>query len=65
MSKADTTSLDAVVRHGLLAWIPLGGNVVIETPADESNLPAMVESVRSHPALAVWEVPDEPLWNVW
>jgi hypothetical protein len=65
MSKADRSALDAVARHGLMAWIPLGGNVIVEDEGDEAKLKAVVERVQSHRALAVWEIPDEALWNQW
>lgn len=54
-NKADLNRAQAA---GLLGWMPLplqkGGG---------DDLKAAVESVKDHPALAVWEGPDEIVWN--
>ncbi len=61
---ANKEALDRAQSHGLQAWIPLGGlPVADETGA--SQLKETVEAWKSHPALAVWEAPDEALWNEW
>ncbi len=50
--------LDRALKFGLQCWftLPLDG------PADD-KLRGMIESVASHPALVVWEGPDEVIWN--
>jgi len=50
--------LDRAQAAGLLAVFPLA---LHKGPTDE--LRARVESVADHPALAVWEGPDEVVWN--
>jgi hypothetical protein len=65
MARAGRAALDQVARHDLLAWIPLGGNISPASEADDKRLEALVRPLLDHPALAVWEVPDEALWNVW
>jgi len=48
----------------LLAWVPLGGRIAPANDAGEKKLEATVKPLLDHPALVVWEVPDEALWNV-
>lgn len=64
---ADLEALDKLHSHGLHAWITTGGAIDLSTNRSDSEngLRTMVESFGSHPALLVWEVPDEALWNVW
>ncbi|MFH1741643.1 MAG: beta-galactosidase [bacterium] len=57
-------ALDRAQAHGLQCWIPLGG-IAVSSDAQEKKLQSVVDSFKSHPALAVWEGPDETLWNVW
>ena len=54
-SKAD---LDRVQKAGALGWIPLPLH-----EGDSPRLKELVNSVAGHPALAVWEGPDELVWN--
>jgi hypothetical protein len=60
----DREALDRLHRHGLYAWINLGG--LMEQDKDggerEAQLRESVARYASHPALAVWEGPDEALW---
>ncbi|HQH73337.1 MAG TPA: hypothetical protein PK360_14785, partial [bacterium] len=56
--------LDRAQAHGLQAWIPLGG-LPAASAAQKESLARVVNQFKSHPALAVWEAPDEALWNVW
>jgi len=58
-------SLDRAASVGMKAWIPLGGNLAVRTDADRSRLADIIAAHKDHPALVVWEAPDEPLWNVW
>ncbi len=60
-------TLDRVRDHGLYAWICLGGSVQLQRPdADgERRLASIINTFKEHPALLVWELPDEALWNVW
>lgn len=50
--------LDRAHNAGLAAWVPL--------PLDAGPTDALrsqIEAVKDHPALAVWEGPDEVVWN--
>ena len=63
---AHRAALDRVHKHGLRAWINLGGNLNLrgDDQAGRTKLLATVNRFKDHPALLVWEGPDEPLWNV-
>jgi hypothetical protein len=64
---ADVAALDRVQGFGAMAWVNLGG--ALDLSADEVNrrqqLTETVQRVGNHPALLVWEGPDEILWNNW
>jgi len=64
-ASASIESLDRAESAGLKAWIPLGGNMDVRDGAAREKLVGMIERCKGHPALLVWEGPDEPLWNVW
>ncbi|MBW7862810.1 MAG: hypothetical protein GX580_10645 [Candidatus Hydrogenedens sp.] len=59
--------LDKLQAHGLHAWINTGGRIDFSADADgqREKLRALVAEYGAHPALLVWEVPDEALWNCW
>lgn len=63
----DATALDRVHRLGAMAWVNLGG--ALDLSADAANrrqrLTETVRRVADHPALLIWEGPDEILWNNW
>ena len=63
----DIAELDRVQRLGAMAWVNVGG--ALDLSADAANrrqqLTQTVKQVGSHPALLVWEGPDEILWNNW
>ena len=54
----DRTALDRAKQVGLLGWVPLP----IQQGAT-SELRQQIVSVMDHPALAVWEGPDEIVWT--
>lgn len=66
-AQASTESLDRLHAHGLYGWLNTG--MAINTPLEDLNaalaLKVFIESFKDHPALVVWEVPDEALWNTW
>lgn len=66
-SKPTTESLDRIQRHGLRAWIPLGGVMALPEgdAAAAEKLAAVIDAHKEHPALLSWEAPDESLWNEW
>ncbi len=65
-SAANKEALDMVNEAGLNAWINTGGKIDFskDRTKRKEQLIDLVESFKSHPALAVWEVPDEVLWNL-
>lgn len=63
-SNADIAELDRAEAAGLMCWIPVG-NWAVESDDLKESLKAVIDKYKSHPALAVWEGPDEILWNVW
>jgi len=66
-AKSDQASLDRLHRHGVYAWIPLGGNLALKPGGDAGleKLAGIVNDFKNHPALLSWEAPDESLWNQW
>lgn len=60
-------SLDTLADLNIYACLQTGN--LIDLADDRANreklLRATVERFQHHPALLVWEVPDEPLWNAW
>ena len=63
---ADSDVLDMVKDAGLNAWLNTGG--LIDLSKDQNKrkeqLTELVTQFKDHPALAVWEVPDEALWSL-
>ena len=62
-----TEALDRLHRRGLGAWINTGSaiDLSVNVANKEQSLREMVDDYAQHPALYVWEVPDEALWNCW
>ena len=62
----DSDALDMVKDAGLYAWLNTGS--LIDFSKDQNKrkekLAELVNRFKDHPALAVWEVPDEALWNL-
>ena len=54
----DRSSLDRAERAGMLGWMPLS----VQQGATP-ELRQQISSVVDHPALAVWEGPDEVIWT--
>ena len=63
---AQSEDLDMVKDAGLYAWINTGQLIDFseEPEQREKKLTELVNNFKDHPALAVWEVPDEILWNL-
>jgi hypothetical protein len=63
----DSSVLDRVQKHGLYAWICLGSMVQLDrnNAEGEQRLAGTINQFKEHPALLVWELPDEALWNIW
>lgn len=51
--------LDRAAAAGLQGWVPLP----LQLGPEDGRLRQMIEALRGHPALAVWEGPDEIVWN--
>lgn len=66
-ARADREALDRLHARGLWAWLNTGGAInVAEPPGGHAKqLRDMAAQYGPHPALLVWEVPDEALWNCW
>lgn len=64
-ASADAAALDRLSARNLWAWINTGASIDFsENPsAREEELRRMMAEFGQHPALLVWEVPDEALWN--
>jgi len=56
---ANVADLDRAQAAGMFGWI----SVPLQLGADNDALRKTVEAVKDHPALAVWEGPDEVVWN--
>ncbi|MEN6423969.1 MAG: hypothetical protein ABFE13_01295 [Phycisphaerales bacterium] len=63
----DAGALDRVHRFGLHAWICLGSAIQINEGDAQAGqeLATVVDKFKGHPALLVWELPDEALWSIW
>ncbi len=55
----NVADLDRAQAVGMSGWV----SVPLQLGADSDALRKAVEAVRDHPALAVWEGPDEVVWN--
>ncbi|MCL4692672.1 MAG: hypothetical protein KJ060_09210, partial [Candidatus Hydrogenedentes bacterium] len=66
-ASAEEAALDRLWAKKLYAWINTGASIdlSVDSESREAALKRMVAGFSHHPALAVWEVPDEALWNVW
>jgi hypothetical protein len=63
----DAASLDRLQAAGAFGWVHTGTDIDLSERRDdrERALQKRVLELGPHPALLVWEVPDEALWNVW
>ena len=52
--------LDTAWDHGMYAWVPVP--LIIRTNEDEAKLRDRINELKDHPAIAVWEGPDEAVW---
>ncbi len=60
-------TLDLLQAHKLWGWINTGARIDFsgDPAARQTQLAELSAAYAAHPALLVWEVPDEALWNVW
>jgi len=63
----DPAALDRVHATGAHAWVNTGMALDLSEDTDRRKgmLAEMVARLGRHPALLVWEGPDEGLWNTW
>ncbi|MEJ2705062.1 MAG: hypothetical protein P8Z79_21700 [Sedimentisphaerales bacterium] len=63
----DVEALDRLRRYDLHGWICLGSTAELKDGDRdaERKLSQAINHFKDHPALLVWELPDEALWNVW
>ncbi len=54
----NTDTLDQAQAHGMMGWVPLGLQAGA-TPEFQEH----IRTLAGHPALAVWEGPDEIVWG--
>lgn len=66
-SASSKEALDRLHGAGSWAWLNTGGDIDFSQDAEakRARLAQSVETLGGHPALLVWEVPDEALWNAW
>ncbi len=66
-SSPTKAALDRLAAHGAKAWINLGGHLDLsrDAQARKARLLETVAALKDHPALLIWEGPDEALWNTW
>ncbi len=55
--------LDQAHQQDLQVWIALGGYSEVPDEAAKLKLESYMQPIQDHPALAIWELPDEALWN--
>jgi hypothetical protein len=63
----DVDTLDRVHKHKLYAWICLDSVVKLNDndAKGEQKLAEIINGFKNYPALLVWELPDEAVWNIW
>jgi hypothetical protein len=63
----DIKTLDRLHKHKLYGWICIGSAVKLKQDDEKSEqkLAQIINNYKHHPALLVWELPDEVLWNIW
>ena len=63
---AQNEELDMAKEAGLYAWINTGPLIDFSKEPEQrkNKLTELINHFGNHPALAVWEVPDEVLWNL-
>lgn len=64
--RADRTALDRLHQFGAKAWINVQKKFDFSSnPNAKKELKALADEFAVHPALLIWEGPDEILWNQW
>lgn len=55
--------LDEAWSYGMYGWVTVP--MVLAPDDDGAALAERIDELKDHRALAVWEVPDEAIWNAW
>lgn len=55
--------LDEVREHGMFGWVSVP--MILAADDDGTALGERIDELKDHPALTVWEAPDEAIWNAW
>jgi hypothetical protein len=55
--------LDRAEAFGMFGWVPV--SMILADDDDGSALAAKINELKGHSALALWEAPDEAIWNAW
>ena len=53
--------LDLAHEWGMFGWVPVP--MILSDDDDGSALADRIDELKDHPALAVWEAPDEAIWH--
>ncbi len=66
-AETDTAALDRLASHGLYAWVSAQPFVSLAQRPGAAPPEALrpVAALAGHPALLLWEMPDEELWGCW
>lgn len=64
-SSSTNRILDRLETNNLGAWIRGPFDLSRDSENQKQKLKTMIRDFGSHPALRTWEMPDEPLWNLW
>lgn len=61
------SELNRVQQFGAKGWVNVGNDIDLssDSSARKHRLQEQVSLLANHPALLVWEGPDEILWNTW
>ena len=54
--------LDLARKGGMMGWVPV--KMIVQNDGESDALVETVNTMKDHPALAIWEGPDEAVWNV-
>ena len=60
---SDREQLDQTQERGIYGWNTVRS--ILADDDDGAELTDRIESLKDHPALAVWEAPDEAIWQIW
>ena len=62
---SDRAGLDRAQQHGLCGWVTVDVRMKAGDEIGRERLLGKVTPLKDHPALLVWELPDEVVWMAW